>query len=42
MGESSTIIGGAEDPKVVILPDKVLVKKPDGSVDKYVLEQKEK
>lgn len=42
VGESSTIIGGAEDPKVVILPDKVLVKKPDGSVDKYVLEQKEK
>lgn len=40
-GESSTIIGGAEDPKVVILPDKVLVKKSDGSVDKYVLERKD-
>lgn len=42
VGESSTIIGDKEDPKIIVLPDKVLVKKPDGSVDKYVLEQKEK
>lgn len=41
VGESSRIVGDEEDPKIVILPDKVLVKKPDGSVDTYVLEKKE-